>query len=152
MEHAQIEFSRFQGYMRFLLPSSLEQGLLFSCVFVASVSRPEGLFLSVFWLQFAGHVKEQVLVVNDLQLSDVGLGLEMGRRSLGVDGQLRAPVSSDDPHHLRHFVHLLEVDQFTVKRLAALVEEGQIFEQQRSERNQRRFEAREQVSVGLVVP
>lgn len=109
MEHAQIEFSRFQGYMRFLLPSSLEQGLLFSCVFVASVSRPEGLFLSVFWLQFAGHVKEQVLVVNDLQLSDVGLGLEMGRRSLGVDGcstnQTQAAVK---PQHQQDFLHRFE--------------------------------------------
>lgn len=49
-------------------------------------------------------------------------------------------------------MHLLEVDKLAVKRLAALVKERQVFEQQRCEGDQWRSQAGDQVSVGLVVP
>lgn len=42
--------------------------------------------LRVLGLQLAGHFKQQVLVVDDLQLPDVGLGLEVGGGRLCVQG------------------------------------------------------------------
>lgn len=47
-----------------------------------------GQILAVLRLQFAAHVEQQILVVDDLQLSDVGLGLEVRGRRLCVHGQL----------------------------------------------------------------
>lgn len=42
--------------------------------------------LCVFGLQFAGHVEQQVLVVNHLQLADVGLRLQVGGGRLCIHG------------------------------------------------------------------
>lgn len=40
-------------------------------------SSSSSCLLRVLGLQFAGHVEQKVLVVNDLELSDVGLGLQV---------------------------------------------------------------------------
>lgn len=55
--------------------------------------------LRVFGLQLAGHVEQKVLVVDDLQLPDVGLGLQVGRGHLRIHGyqNKHRPVSASEP-------------------------------------------------------
>lgn len=48
--------------------------------------RPSSAPLRVFGLQLAGHVEQQVLVVDHLQLTDVGLRLQVGGGRLCIHG------------------------------------------------------------------
>lgn len=64
--------------------------------------QPEPLFLLTISLQLVGELKEEVLVVDDLELAHIGLGLQVMGGRLHIQAKGPTPVFADCPHFFSH--------------------------------------------------